>query len=100
MALWRVRTAQGEPLARGVLEAGPTELLPAGTTLDGLLAAGAEALSAAAADGPTDGPVPASSTLLPPVGSQEVWAAGVTYATSRAARNEESGGHDFYDLVY
>ena len=29
-----------------------------------------------------------------------MWAAGVTYATSRTARNEESGGHDFYDLVY
>jgi 2-dehydro-3-deoxy-D-arabinonate dehydratase len=24
----------------------------------------------------------------------------VTYAASRTARNEESGGHDFYDLVY
>jgi 2-dehydro-3-deoxy-D-arabinonate dehydratase len=29
-----------------------------------------------------------------------VWAAGVTYAASRTARNEESGGHDFYDKVY
>ena len=29
-----------------------------------------------------------------------MWAAGVTYATSRSARNEESGGHDFYDRVY
>src|SRR3954466_5229151 len=100
MPLWRVRTAQGERLARGVLEAGPTELLPAGTTLDGLLAAGAEALSEAASDGPAGGRVPAGSPILAPVGGQEVWAAGVTYATSRAARNEESGGHDFYDLVY
>ena len=24
----------------------------------------------------------------------------MTYAASRTARNEESGGHDFYDLVY
>lgn len=41
--------------------------------------------------------------LLPPVGSQEVWAAGVTYFRSREARMEESeqsGGGDFYDRVY
>jgi 2-dehydro-3-deoxy-D-arabinonate dehydratase len=41
--------------------------------------------------------------LLPPIGSQEVWAAGVTYLRSRDARMEESkdsGGADFYDKVY
>jgi 2-dehydro-3-deoxy-D-arabinonate dehydratase len=41
--------------------------------------------------------------LLPPIGSQEVWAAGVTYLRSRTARMEESataGGSDFYDRVY
>ena len=41
--------------------------------------------------------------LLAPIGSQEVWAAGVTYHRSRAARMEEakaSGGGDFYDRVY
>jgi 2-dehydro-3-deoxy-D-arabinonate dehydratase len=44
-----------------------------------------------------------SATFLPPVGSQEVWAAGVTYRRSRDARMEESkasGGDTFYDLVY
>jgi 2-dehydro-3-deoxy-D-arabinonate dehydratase len=43
------------------------------------------------------------ATALPPVGSQEVWAAGVTYYRSRKARMEESraaGGGDFYDRVY
>lgn len=38
-----------------------------------------------------------------PVGTQEVWAAGVTYWRSREARMEESksaGGGDFYDRVY
>lgn len=43
------------------------------------------------------------SSLLPPIGSQEVWAAGVTYYRSRDARIEESksaGGGDFYDRVY
>ena len=44
-------------------------------------------------DGPT----------LAPIGSQEVWAAGVTYYRSRDARIAESkdaGGGDFYDRVY
>ena len=43
------------------------------------------------------------STILAPIGSQEVWAAGVTYFRSRKARMEESkgaGGGDFYDRVY
>lgn len=41
--------------------------------------------------------------ILAPIGSQEVWAAGVTYLRSRDARMEESkdsGGADFYDKVY
>ena len=41
--------------------------------------------------------------VLAPIGSQEVWAAGVTYYRSRTARMEESqqaGGGDFYDRVY
>ena len=46
---------------------------------------------------------PDLSSLLPPIGSQEVWAAGVTYYRSREARMEEAksaGGSDFYDRVY
>ncbi|HYM78368.1 MAG TPA: fumarylacetoacetate hydrolase family protein [Candidatus Dormibacteraeota bacterium] len=45
----------------------------------------------------------APQDLLAPIGSQEVWAAGVTYYRSRNARMEESkgaGGGDFYDRVY
>ena len=41
--------------------------------------------------------------LLAPMGTQEVWAAGVTYFRSRTARMEESsdsGGATFYDKVY
>ncbi len=44
-----------------------------------------------------------NSQLLAPIGSQEVWAAGVTYLRSRDARMEESkesGGASFYDKVY
>jgi 2-dehydro-3-deoxy-D-arabinonate dehydratase len=47
--------------------------------------------------------VAAPQVLLAPIGSQEVWAAGVTYFRSRDARMEESksaGGGDFYDRVY
>src|SRR3954447_16959200 len=91
MALWRVQTAQGPRLARGPVDSGPVELVSG--SLDALLAAGS-------LDVPAEGPVPAGSVVLAPVEGQEVWAAGVTYQASRSARNEESGGHDFYDLVY
>ncbi len=43
------------------------------------------------------------SGSLPPIGSQEIWASGVTYLRSKNARKEESkeaGGGDFYDKVY
>lgn len=44
---------------------------------------------------------PDDESLLPPIGSQEVWAAGVTYLRSRTARQEESRHEsDFYDRVY
>jgi 2-dehydro-3-deoxy-D-arabinonate dehydratase len=45
----------------------------------------------------------ATASILAPVVSQEVWAAGVTYFRSRSARMEESkdtGGGTFYDRVY
>ena len=44
-----------------------------------------------------------TARVLAPIGSQEVWAAGVTYYRSRTARIEESkdaGGGSFYDRVY
>jgi 2-dehydro-3-deoxy-D-arabinonate dehydratase len=46
---------------------------------------------------------PRDGDLLPPIESQEVWAAGVTYFRSRTARMAEAktaGGGDFYDRVY
>ncbi|MDX2051501.1 MAG: fumarylacetoacetate hydrolase family protein [Polyangiaceae bacterium] len=48
-------------------------------------------------------PLSESVVLTQLIGSQEVWAAGVTYFRSRSARMEESqdsGGADFYDRVY
>jgi 2-dehydro-3-deoxy-D-arabinonate dehydratase len=92
MAIWRVQTASGPRVARGPVDSGPVELLKG--TLDALLAAGT-------LEAEPDGPVPAGAVLLAPVEGQEVWAAGVTYAVSRSARNDESkGAHDFYDKVY
>ncbi|GAB2766712.1 hypothetical protein GCM10027275_05910 [Rhabdobacter roseus] len=41
--------------------------------------------------------------ILAPIGTQELWASGVTYTRSREARMEESekaGGGSFYDRVY
>ena len=41
------------------------------------------------------------ASLLPPIDQQEVWAAGVTYLRSQAARMEESeAAADCYDRVY
>lgn len=48
-------------------------------------------------------PIGAPASVLPPVGTQEVWASGVTYLRSRDARMAESqdaGGGTFYDRVY
>ena len=44
-----------------------------------------------------------ASHLLPPIGTQEIWACGVSYFNSQMARREESettGGGDFYTRVY
>lgn len=44
-----------------------------------------------------------AQNVLAPIGSQEVWAAGVTYMRSRDARMEEAknaGSSDFYQKVY
>lgn len=48
-------------------------------------------------------PLADPALLRAPIGSQEVWAAGVTYFRSRSARMEESKtaeGGSFYDRVY
>jgi 2-dehydro-3-deoxy-D-arabinonate dehydratase len=48
-------------------------------------------------------PGPGHRDLLAPVGTQEIWASGVTYERSREGRNEEAkeaGGGDFYSRVY
>lgn len=51
----------------------------------------------------TEADLAIANGVLPPIGTQEVWAAGVTYLKSRDARMEESkdsGGDFFYRKVY
>ena len=98
MGLWRVVVAGEERVARGAPTAGPSELLPAHVQFDSLLSAGGSLLSAMSE--PADGPVPEAARIGAPIGTQEVWAAGVTYLRSRDARMEESESPDFYALVY
>ena len=48
-------------------------------------------------------PIDLGGSFDAPVGSQELWAAGVTYLRSKVAREKESeqeGGASFYDKVY
>ena len=75
-----------------------------GTDWDDLINQGnlAAHLTSCIADSPTVMP-PALESILAPIQTQEVWAAGVTYFRSRTARMEESkdaGGGSFYDRVY
>jgi 2-dehydro-3-deoxy-D-arabinonate dehydratase len=76
---------------------------PAGFSIDALFRADdpvGDALDAFASGSQLAG---ASAAVLAPIGSQEVWAAGVTYERSRHARVDESsgsGGGTFYDRVY
>jgi 2-dehydro-3-deoxy-D-arabinonate dehydratase len=99
-AIFRLRLADGSiRLAGGTPDGGPTELLPAGTTVESLLAAGVAAVADAARAGSGEG-VPDGSVVLAPVDAQEVWGAGVTYERSRAARMEEAVEPSIYDRVY
>tara|TARA_R110002167_G_scaffold109512_13_gene279349 strand:+ start:1174 stop:2004 length:831 start_codon:yes stop_codon:yes gene_type:complete len=62
-----------------------------------------QALIAEIVELPLAGEDSLSDTMEPPMGSQEIWASGVTYMRSKQARMEESkkaGGGSFYDRVY
>lgn len=88
-------TVDGQPRwASGAPDTGPDQLLT-DQRLDDLLAA-----AGSLTGWPAEGPLPAGTRLLPPVESQPVWAAGVTFGRSRSARTEESTTPDVYDLVY
>jgi 2-dehydro-3-deoxy-D-arabinonate dehydratase len=89
-----------------VLETNGTRVAPAGTlTVDAVFQA-PDPLALVRAALAAASPLATSMeprTLLAPVQSQEIWAAGVTYLRSKSARMAESkdaGGGTFYDKVY
>jgi 2-dehydro-3-deoxy-D-arabinonate dehydratase len=100
----RARAAEGAPIRAAVLTDRGLHPLP--QEVHELLALPAadfrSVVEAAAARDPLPVPVPAPHALAAPVsGLTEVWAAGVTYQRSRAARMEESENEaDIYDRVY
>jgi 2-dehydro-3-deoxy-D-arabinonate dehydratase len=74
---------------------------PLAATLGELLAAGRLELEAAVDAARASEPVTvARASVLAPVDTQEVWASGVTYVRSRAARMSESVAADVYSRVY
>jgi 2-dehydro-3-deoxy-D-arabinonate dehydratase len=100
-ALFRLRLPDGrERLARGDPERGPNEMLEEEWSLDSLLGEGRTPIEELFAGTGAAETVPAGSRILAPIGSQEVWAAGVTYLRSRDARIEESMDASPYDRVY
>ena len=99
MALFRIRRPDGAVrLAIGDASGGPETLLPPDVTIDRILAGLGPSIERPAPE--ADATVPDGAELLPPVGSQEVWAAGVTYLRSRDARVEEAIEPTPYDRVY
>ncbi len=98
LALWRVQVGPDVRLAAGTPTEGPRRLLPRETSLDDLLASGADLAAVLQRAG--DEPAPDGARVLCPLEGQEVWASGVTFERSRVARNEEAGAVDFYDRVY
>jgi 2-dehydro-3-deoxy-D-arabinonate dehydratase len=99
-ALFRLRLPGGEScLARGDTN-GPAQLLPVDVSVDDLLSGRASEFDERLGNQPSAGPVPPNAVLLAPIGSQEVWGAGVTYLRSRDARVEEAVDGSPYDRVY
>jgi 2-dehydro-3-deoxy-D-arabinonate dehydratase len=100
-ALFRIALPNGRRhLALGPAESGPQWMLPAEITLDDLLAGTADRFWSTIEDSTTSA-VPDSAAILAPIETQEVWAAGVTYAPSRDARKVESPRHgSVYDAVF
>lgn len=91
-------------LTRHATETGPRwaldgHYLPAEFTLAGLLALPATAIVDHLQSLPK-GPTASAPLLAPLDAEQEVWASGVTYLSSRMAREAESQSKDVYQKVY
>ncbi len=98
-AIYRVALPDGsKTLAVGSPEGGPAELVE-GVRLDDLLAGSASRFWATLSDAPRSA-LPTSARVVAPIESQQVWAAGVTYAPSRDARKAESAHAAAYAAVY
>ena len=96
-ALYRVATPDGIRFARGTVEGGPEAFLPEDLTLDEVLTGKVNLSDVVSSDGE---PIDQDVRSAAPVGTQEVWAAGVTYLRSRDARIEEAIEATPYDRVY
>ena len=96
-ALFRVRVGRHIRWAAGDTDNGPDRTLARDLALDQLLRRGRDLAEAITSPGH---PLPTDHRVLAPIGSQEVWAAGVTYLRSREARGEEAKDRSPYDLVY
>jgi 2-dehydro-3-deoxy-D-arabinonate dehydratase len=79
------------------VEDGPAALLP-DASLDMALAGHGPSLADLVSAPGSE--VPTEARIVAPIGSQEVWAAGVTYLRSRDARVEEATEATPYDRVY
>jgi 2-dehydro-3-deoxy-D-arabinonate dehydratase len=98
-AAYRVALPGGRfQLAIGEPDRGPAELIE-GLSLDELLAGPAGQFWARLTAAPRR-ELPASARVVAPLESQDVWAAGVTYAPSRDARQAESAHAAIYQAVY
>ena len=84
----------------GHAEFGPEQMLPADLGLDELLAGEADGFWETVHSASSSS-VPDTAKVVAPIDSQDVWAAGVTYAPSRDARMSESPQHaSVYDSVF
>ena len=87
-------------VSRGHAEFGPEQMLPADLGLDELLAGEADGFWETVHSASSSS-VPDTAKVVAPIDSQDVWAAGVTYAPSRDARMSESPQHaSVYDSVF
>ncbi len=103
MKLLKYRSASGEP-AVGSLQGDqvtPLELGAGSATLSEILETEDPGKTAESLLDDSRATHLSEITLLPPIDQQEVWAAGVTYKRSKAARMEESeASASCYDRVY
>jgi 2-dehydro-3-deoxy-D-arabinonate dehydratase len=97
--LWRIQVDGKDRLARGGVDEGPRALIAAEWSLARLLSLPAKQF-AKAVRSTSEEALPVGALMRAPVADQEIWAAGVTYERSRAARGEESKLPDQYDRVY